>query len=86
MRKSIPLRLFGELLFLLLVVVTVNPIWYFVVFFCGLHSPRHFWEEIQHLSSEATFGVFICVLVLTIITLLTGLAVFFYFEGSGSLE
>lgn len=84
--RHILFRHFSELVFLLLIGVILNPIWYFVVFFCLFHSARHFRKEIKDFSSEATFGVFVCVVSLTIITFLSGLLIFFHFDIPGSFE
>ncbi|MEM7404987.1 MAG: Brp/Blh family beta-carotene 15,15'-dioxygenase [Pseudomonadota bacterium] len=44
----------AELLALVALALTLEPIMYFVVYFCGLHSPRHLLEAILRLESVAS--------------------------------
>lgn len=64
-----------ELLSLLAVAWILNPLWYFVLFFCGLHSPRHIISSFRLLKPELkSLGLFVMFLI-TLITIGIGIGV-----------
>ena len=46
-----------------------SPLWYFVIFFCVLHSPRHLISELGSLTDSHRIKAIIVMVVITIITL-----------------
>ena len=60
----------------------LDPLWYFVVFFCGFHSPRHLITVYRTLNSELRFVGFVVMLFLTILTLLAAVVVAMQVEAS----
>jgi Brp/Blh family beta-carotene 15,15'-monooxygenase len=46
-----------------------SPLWYFVIFFCILHSPRHLISELGSLTESHRIKAIIVMVVITIITL-----------------
>lgn len=71
-----------ELAALLATAIYLDPLWYFVVFFCGLHSPRHLMAVYRTLNSELRFVGFVVMLFLTIMTLLAAVTVAMQVEAS----
>lgn len=71
-----------ELGALAIMAYVLDPLWYFVVFFCGLHSPRHLRLVYQTLNSELRFIGFIVMLFLTILTLLVAVGIAMRVEAS----
>lgn len=47
----------------------IEPLWYFVVYFCGFHSPRHLIPEFLKLEPSHRITAFVVVLATTIATL-----------------
>jgi len=68
-RKRLSIFGFSELFALALCAVVLEPLWYFVVYFCGFHSPRHLVTEFRTMTKEMRFVAYIVMLLLTIITL-----------------
>ena len=64
-----------ELALLVAVAWSVEPLWYFVIYFCGLHSPRHLIPEFSKLKSSTRLNAFVVTLVTTIATLALALGV-----------
>ncbi len=58
-----------EVCFLVLIATLVNPLWYFVIYFCGFHSPRHLANEFQRMTREQKLVAYVVILLITIITL-----------------
>ena len=59
----------GELLILIICAVSFEPLWYFVAYFCGLHSPRHLITEFRGMRKELRLSAYVLMLALTILTL-----------------
>ena len=59
----------GELLILTICAISFEPLWYFVAYFCGLHSPRHLITEFRTMRKETRFAAYVVMLALTILTL-----------------
>ena len=59
----------AELLILLICAASFEPLWYFIAYFCGLHSPRHLIAEFKSMRQEARFSAYVAMLALTILTL-----------------
>ena len=68
-RGRISGRAAAELLILLICAVSFEPLWYFIAYFCGLHSPRHLIAEFKSMRQEARFSAYVVMLALTILTL-----------------
>jgi Brp/Blh family beta-carotene 15,15'-monooxygenase len=68
MRGLSALRI-GEAILLASVAWTVEPLWYFVIYFCGFHSPRHLIPEFLRLEPSHRVTAFTVVLATTIATL-----------------
>jgi len=62
----------AEILALVLASVLCSPLWYFVGYFCLLHSPRHLVDEIAKIPQRQRKKV----MLVTLITLVTTLAIF----------
>ena len=58
-----------EICLLGLIAITLNPLWYFVIYFCGFHSPRHLAGEFQKMTQETRLVAYLVILFITIITL-----------------
>ena len=70
--QSIPrLRLYTwlELIVLTSCAYLCTPLWYFVIFFCALHSPRHLVAEFASLSESTRVKALIVMIIITLITL-----------------
>ena len=48
---------------------SLEPLWYFVVYFCAFHSPRHLIVEFRQMRPETRLTAYIVVLTITLITL-----------------
>ena len=59
----------GELLILIICATSFEPLWYFVAYFCGLHSPRHLIAEFRSMRKETRFSAYVVMLAVTILTL-----------------
>ena len=59
----------GEIILLALMACIFEPLLYFVIYFCGLHSPRHLFAEFLRLKSSEYSLALSVVLVTTITTL-----------------
>ena len=59
----------GELLILTICATSFEPLWYFIAYFCGLHSPRHLIAEFRTMRKETRFSAYVVMLALTILTL-----------------
>lgn len=68
-RKKLSIIRLIELGALAFVAFILEPLWYFVVYFCGFHSPRHLVTELRTMTQEMRFIAYIVMLLLTIITL-----------------
>ena len=62
----------AEIAALMLASVICSPLWYFVGYFCLLHSPRHLVDEIAKIPQQQRKKV----MLVTLITLVTTLAIF----------
>ena len=58
-----------ELILLASIAWTLEPLWYFVVYFCAFHSPRHLIAEFRQMRPETRLTAYIVVLTITIATL-----------------
>ena len=58
-----------EVCFLGLIATLINPLWYFVIYFCGFHSPRHLSSEFQRMTRDQKLIAYVVILLITIITL-----------------
>ena len=67
--KNLSILRLSELFGLALCAFVLEPLWYFVVYFCGLHSPRHLVTEFRTMEKELRFVAYIVMLGLTIVTL-----------------
>lgn len=68
-RKKLSILRLAELSALALVAFALEPLWYFVIYFCGFHSPRHLIAEFRTMKKETRFIAYIVMLLLTILTL-----------------
>ncbi len=59
----------AEIILLTVVAFSVEPLWYFVIYFCGFHSPRHLIPEFLRLEPSRRITAFTIVLATTIATL-----------------
>lgn len=64
-----------ELSTLVVAAALLDPLWFFVVFICGFHGPRHLTAVYATLNSELRFVGFVIMLFLTIFTLLASVSV-----------
>lgn len=64
-----------EIALLLLSVILLTPLLFFVLYFCGLHSPRHFCSTLK--EHQKTLAWLVCVLI-TGVTLLGAVTFYFY--------
>ena len=69
-----------EVCLLGLIAALLSPLWYFVLYFCGFHSPRHLASEFQQIAREKRFVAYIVILLMTIITLVIAAISGAYFE------
>lgn len=69
-----------EVCLLGLVAALLSPLWYFVLYFCGFHSPRHLANEFQQIAKEKRLVAYIVILLMTIITLVIAAIFGAYFE------
>ena len=60
----------AELLLLTAAAALLPPLWYFVLYFCALHSPRHLRDEFRRLSGQQRFYAALTMLVTTLAALL----------------
>ena len=67
-RKLTPARAL-ELTALVVGAVVLEPLWFFVGYFCALHSPRHLRAEFQKIPETERLIVFVVMLFITILTL-----------------
>lgn len=58
-----------ELGLLVLTAWLFEPLWYFVFYFCALHSPRHLFSEFRKIPEFERLIVFIVMLSITMLTL-----------------
>jgi len=58
-----------ELTLLASIAWMIEPLWYFVIYFCGFHSPRHLIPEFLRLEPAHRVTAFAVVLATTILTL-----------------
>ncbi len=64
-----------ELLSLVTVAWLLNPLWYFVLFFCVLHSPRHLISSFRLLEPKLkSLGLFVMFFI-TLLTIVIGIGV-----------
>jgi Brp/Blh family beta-carotene 15,15'-monooxygenase len=68
-RKKLSILRLAELSALAFVAFALEPLWYFVIYFCGFHSPRHLIAEFRTMKRETRFIAYIVMLLLTILTL-----------------
>ena len=66
--------LLAELLLLAAAAALLPPLWYFVLYFCALHSPRHLRDEFRRLSGQQRFYAGLTMLVTTLAALLIAAA------------
>lgn len=64
-----------ELLSLLVMAWILDPLWYFVLFFCVLHSPRHLISSFRLLEPKLKSLGLWAMLFITVLTIAIGLAV-----------
>ena len=58
-----------ELLLLTVAATLTNPLWYFVIYFCAFHSPRHLVSELLRMTQQQRIIAYSCILGITILTL-----------------
>lgn len=58
-----------ELILLASIAWALEPLWYFVVYFCAFHSPRHLIAEFRQMRPETRLTAYIVMLTITIATL-----------------
>ncbi len=73
--RRITVQRLAELGALTLCAWLLDPIWYFVVYFCGLHSPRHLAAEYQKLASHERAQALRVMAFITLLTLAGALIV-----------
>jgi len=59
----------AELFILAVSAYFLEPLWFFVVYFCGFHSPRHIVAEFRAMKKETRFKAYVVMLLTTILTL-----------------
>ena len=64
----------AELLLLVAAAALLPPLWYFVLYFCALHSPRHLRDEFRRLSGPQRRYAALTLLVTTLAALLIAAA------------
>ncbi len=67
--RRINLRQRVEIMTLVTASFLLSPLWYFVSYFCLLHSPRHLMDEISKIPLQQRKKVYFVVVVTTLITL-----------------
>jgi len=67
--KRLSLLRLSELAILGITAYALDPLWYFVAYFCGFHSPRHLIAEFLAMHRETRLKAYIVMLALTIVTL-----------------
>jgi len=72
----------AEILFLGLAAWVLPPLWYFVVFFCLLHSPRHLLPLFQQYEPKRRGTGLLIIIVITIITFSLGIVAGFVFKAT----
>lgn len=80
--RRIPLQKLAELGALTLCAWLLDPIWYFVVYFCGLHSPRHLTAEYQKLPSHERTQALRVMAFITLLTIVGALVVGLWVQPS----
>jgi Brp/Blh family beta-carotene 15,15'-monooxygenase len=70
----------AEAALLAVIAWSVEPLWYFVLYFCGLHSPRHLIPEFLRLDAGHRVTAVTVVLATTIATLALAAVVGSYVE------
>jgi len=71
-----------ELVTLCLLAWILEPIWYFVVFFCVMHSPRHLLPLYKQFALNQRKQAVLVITVITTITVLIGLVTAFIFHSA----
>jgi len=71
-----------ELITLCLLAWLLEPMWYFVVFFCVMHSPRHLWPLYNQFALNQRKQVVLVIALITAITILLGFATAFVFQSA----
>ena len=69
-----------ELALIITTSLLLSPIWYFVFFFCCLHSPRHLYSEFKHIKIHQRPTALMIMTVITLITLMIAVA-YIYFQS-----
>ena len=64
-----------ELALIITAGLLLSPLWYFVFFFCCLHSPRHLYSEFNHITAPQRPTALV---IMTVITLITGAIAFIF--------
>lgn len=65
-----------ELIFISAAGILLSPLWYFVCFFCLLHSPRHLYSEFMHIVPQQRMRATFVMVIITLITIALALAFF----------
>lgn len=68
-RAKLSIGRWMELSLLVSIAWLFEPLWYFVIYFCALHSPRHLFSEFRKIPEVERLVVFIIMLFITILTL-----------------
>jgi len=71
-----------ELTVLFLVAWLLSPLWYFVVFFCLMHSPRHLLPIFQQYEIQNRGKGLLVIVAITIVTLLLGAIAAYVFQAT----
>lgn len=80
--KGTPIKASIELAGLVFTAWLLSPLWYFVLFFCFLHSPRHLLPLYQDINTEQRQKSVTTMLVITLLTLLAAVVIAWYLSVS----
>lgn len=69
-----------ELIILFIAAWILDPLWYFVLFFCVLHSPRHLISSFRLLKPKLKSLGLIVMCFITLLTIVIGMSVVFFLK------
>ncbi len=67
--RQITLTQLFELIALTVFALLLSPLWYFTLYFCGLHSPRHLLSEFKLIPGSSRRTAFLLIITLTLLTI-----------------
>ena len=77
-------NIFIQIITILVSSYALNPLYFFMCYFCFFHSLKNYKESVSFLNNEKKSKINIVVLLNIIITIMMGIIYFYYFIGSYS--